>query len=201
MLYGCATSEPRLLPDLCARCLALHAIYLILYRCVASGRGCYPNGGGHNYAPYKNAGILLLGRDWLFAGGSDSTSAMADAVLRFHELVHVQTGHGDGYVSTHFMWPFHAATTPSIRLRWGLQLELDLARNVRDVDAALGDRRGAARHGVTCYDNTTSLRLEGRYEGALLPGMRDACPYETVLVCRHASPQQPCMPRGMLRTK
>ena len=58
-------------------------------------------------------------------------------------------------------------------MRWELQLALGLARNdVNDVEE-------------TCYDNSTGpLLLSGRYEGALLPGMEKACPYESVLRCK-----------------
>ena len=40
-----------------------------------------------------------------------------------------------------------------------------------------------AEGGGQCYDDTVPLELEGRYTGALLPGMADACPYAHVLRC------------------
>ena len=118
----------------------------------------------------------ILQNDWLFAGRSEGTARMADAALRFHELVDVQARRsGDRYVSTHFMWPFHAATI-GLRLRWGLQLSLSLAR-------ALGGGGAAAATPAPCFDNETRVELSGRYTGSLLPGMEEACPYEHVLVC------------------
>ena len=145
--------------------------------CVASGRGCFSQADGHNYAPYRKAGVHLLASDWVFAGGSESTSRMADAALRFHELVDVEVRQsGDQYVSTHFMWPYHAATS-GLRLRWGLQLNLRLARS---TEATEGGARPAS---PPCFDNETRVEITGRYTGSLLPGMEEACPYEHVLVC------------------
>ena len=158
--------------------------YALPTGCIASGRGCFGKAGGHQYQPYLKAGVQLLGFDWLFAGGSESTSRMADAALRFHELVRVQaTQSGDHFVSTHFMWPYHAATS-GLKLRWGLQLSAGLTRDASNARTDSGGGGVATEpHRGGCYDNETAFELKGRYSGFLLPGMEGACPYERVLVC------------------
>jgi len=169
--------------------------YAVPKGCIASGRGCFGKAEGHNYGPYLKAGVQMLGTDWLFAGGSESTSRMADAALRFHELVRVEAREsGDSYVSTHFMWPYHAATS-GLKLRWGLQLSASLTRSgagngdSKDETAFRKPRLGE------CYDNGTTFELNGRYTGFLLPGMEGACPYERVLVCEpQSSANRACSP-------
>ena len=89
---GASNSNELWLPTMCvgpSTCQVADG-FAVPHGCVASGRGCFGKAGGHNYAPYLKAGVQLLGTDWLFAGGSESTSRMADAVLRFHELVRVE---------------------------------------------------------------------------------------------------------------
>jgi len=130
---------------------------------------------------------------------------MADAALRFHELVRVEVREsGDHFVSTHFMWPYHAATS-GLTLRWGLQLSAALTRGVHPQEDAADMNTGASKlrsssgrpmpNRGECYDNETAFELKGRYAGYLLPGMEGACPYEHVLVCApQSSTDRACSP-------
>ena len=196
---GASNSDELWLPTACvgpSTCQVADG-YVLPGGCVASGRGCFGKAGGHSYGPYLKAGVQLLGIDWLFAGGSASTSRMADAALRFHELVRVEAREsGDGFISTHFMWPYHAATS-GLKLRWGLQLSAALTRGVQDADSGASKLRigsGKPNRG-DCYDNETAFELKGRYTGFLLPGMEGACPYERVLVCApQSSANRTCSP-------
>ena len=108
---------------------------------------------------------------------------------------------GDGFISTHFMWPYHAATS-GLKLRWGLQLgplSATLTRKAQDADTAASKGKAgygkAHLHRGECYDNETAFELKGRYTGYLLPGMEGACPYERVLVCApQSSANRACSP-------
>ena len=105
------------------------------------------------------------------------------------------TQSGDHFVSTHFMWPYHAATS-GLKLRWGLQLSAGLTRDASNARTDSGGGGVATEpHRGGCYDNETAFELKGRYSGFLLPGMEGACPYERVLVCApRSSANRSCSP-------
>eukprot|EP00966_Prymnesium_polylepis_P237510 5493191-Prymnesium_polylepis.1 len=101
---------------------------------------------------------------------------MGEAMHSFHTYSRLQT-RATPYVSTHFIWPFHAARV-GLALRWGL-LDGD-----RALSLARGDMGASHFPGWCLQPSSAPVVLLGQFpESQFPPPMRWQCPHESAILC------------------
>ena len=180
--------------------------------CAVSGRLCL--GAQERSLPGFRAGLgAALVVDWVFAASSRAADLMGDAVRHFHNYTRTQARtYGDGYISTHFIWPHHALAY-GLRPRFGLAHHLVLTRHDTDERrwpvehvrepgrhdwheknnasrlVALKPGEGIEPHKGCWHVDPKGLQLKGRVnEEKVHPYMRDTCPFESLLICPEDHP-------------
>ena len=109
---------------------------------------------------------------------------MGQAMQGFHRYARKQTS-ATPYVSTHFIWPYHAAHS-GLAIRWGL------VDGDRALSLTRGDMGTSHSLGLCRQRHAADLTLSGEFsEAQFPPPMRWQCPYKTAILCpcTHASHQ------------
>ncbi|KAL1528560.1 hypothetical protein AB1Y20_009903 [Prymnesium parvum] len=139
--------------------------------CFASGRQCVDG----NHRLFYNGLNWQLFKDWMFGGSSSTVDRMGQASDHFHNYSRIQMT-ATPYVSTHFIWPYHAAKT-GLAISWNLMDggRVDLAR------AHMTEQHPGVCHVPTAGSN---LVLQHEFPERQFPAeMRWQCPFESAIFC------------------